>query len=223
MYRPGFKTERVVTTTFQQEFLNRLEDGKYTPVGKGSMMRLVEDVATDFDPSMLSETNSPFDFAIYGQGYFNVVVDGKRMLTRNGRFELDEEGYLILPGAGRVQGENGDVKLENDRFIVTESGQIYNEKGKLVDTLVISQPSENVQLEKFTRGLYSVTDEQFANGDIVPATESKVLQGVIEKSNVEINRELTMIIETQRNFQSCNNALKTIDQMNAKTASIAQL
>ena len=28
MDTPGFKTERVVTTTFQQEFLNRLEDGK---------------------------------------------------------------------------------------------------------------------------------------------------------------------------------------------------
>ena len=48
---------------------------------------------------------------------------------------------------------------------------------------------------------------------------TKVTQGALERSNVDFNREMTLAMETQRTFQSCSAALKTIDQMNQKTAS----
>ncbi|MEG1777545.1 MAG: flagellar hook basal-body protein [Angelakisella sp.] len=219
---PGFKSEDVVCTTFRQQLLTRIEGGKQTYVGKGSPIRLVEDVASRFDASMVEETGRPFDMTIAGEGYFNIMVGDRTMLTRNGNFDIDKEGYLILRGAGRVQGEKGDIEIGGSDFTVNSEGQIYNGKGKKVDKLLLSAPAEGVQLEKFTNGLYVVPQGQEATG-LSDVKDVSVIQRCIERSNVDMNRELTTVIETQRNFQSCNNALKVIDQMNQKTANIASL
>lgn len=216
---PGFKSEDVVCTTFEQTLLTRIEGGKRTPVGKGSPIRLVQDVASRFDASMLEETGRPFDMTIAGEGYFNIMVGGRRMLTRNGNFDMDEEGYLILRGAGRVQGKKGDIKVDGSSFTVSAEGEVTNGKGKRLDTLLLSRPAEGVTLEKFTNGLYVVPQGQEATA-LEDLDNLYVIQNCIERSNVDINRELTTVIETQRNFQSCNNALKVIDQMNQKTANM---
>lgn len=216
---PGFKSEDVVCTTFQQQLLTRIEGGQQTYIGKGSPIRLVEDVASRFDASMLEETGRPFDVAIAGEGYFNVMVGERRMLTRNGNFDIDEEGYLVLRGAGRVQGESGDLQVDGANFTITGEGEVLNARGRRIDDLLLSRPAEGTTLEKFTNGLYVVPQGQEETA-LEEVDGVYIIQNCIERSNVDMNRELTTVIETQRNFQSCNNALKTIDQMNQKTANM---
>ena len=94
---PGFKAERVVSTTFEQELLTRQERGNNGLLGKGSPVRLVQDVPSLFDPSLLKETNRPMDIAINGEGYFNIKsADEQQYMTRNGNFDIDDEGFLVL-------------------------------------------------------------------------------------------------------------------------------
>ena len=68
---PGFRASRVVSTTFDQEFMTRYErmNGP-SAIGVGSPIRVVSDVPTQFDPSSLEETGRPFDVAINGDGFF---------------------------------------------------------------------------------------------------------------------------------------------------------
>ena len=157
---PGYKSEQVVTTTFQQTLMTRLEGMNGGRIGKGSPIRLTEDVRSNFDASMLEDTERPFDMAIGGQGYFNIDVAGRRMLTRNGNFDMDEEGYLILRGAGRVLGEDGPIQVGNANFLVTQEGEVYNSRDRLVDRLRISLPTEEAEFEKFANGLYVVPQGQ---------------------------------------------------------------
>lgn len=223
MNTPGFKQETVVTTTFEQTLMTRMQGGSQTRIGKGSPIRLTEDVVSNFDASMLEDTGRPFDIAIGGEGYFNIEVNGRRMLTRNGNFDMDTEGYLILRGAGRVLGEKGPIKVDDANFLVSPDGQVINSKGRNLDSLLLSRPIEGTNVEKFTNGLYVVpqgTEEEVLE-DV--GGEVMVFQQMTERSNVDMNREMTAIIETQRNFQSCNNALKVLDQLNAKTAQIASM
>lgn len=219
MSTPGFKSEQVVSTTFQQTLLTRIEGNTRTPVGKGSPIRLVEDVISNFDANMLEETNRPYDLAIGGEAYFNIDVNGRTMYTRNGNFDMDNEGYLILRGAGRVLGEDGPIYLGDSEFSVAPDGQVYDSRGRKTDTLLLSRPIEGTQFEKFTNGLYVVPQGQEETSMEPAEGEIAVFQYMTERSNVDMNREMTMVIETQRNFQSCNNALKIIDEMNQKTAS----
>ena len=217
MNTPGFKAERVVSTAFEQQLLTRIEGGKRTVVGKGSPMKLVEDVPTTYDESLVRETLRPYDFAIMGEGYFNIQVGDQVMYTRNGNFDVDEEGFLILRGAGRVLGQRGEIEVGGSNFTVSPEGVIYNDRGRRVDTIAISQPREGVQMDKYANGLYSM-DDQRQETDMLLIRNAKVSQGYLESANIDLNREMTMVIETQRAFQSCSSALQLIDQMNQKTA-----
>ena len=46
-----------------------------------------------------------------------------------------------------------------------------------------------------------------------------VHQHNVELSNVDMNQELSTLVEVQRAFQSCSTALQTIDALNRKAAS----
>ncbi|MEG1687136.1 MAG: flagellar hook basal-body protein [Angelakisella sp.] len=215
---PGFKSEQVVSTTFEQTLLSRLEGANSGKIGKGTPIRLVQDVASNFDANMVEQTNRPYDLAIGGEGYFTVEVGEREMLTRNGNFDIDPDGYLVLRGAGRVLGEKGPIQIGGAEFTVTADGTVYDAKEKMLDRLLIQQTTQGAQLEKFANGLYTIPQGQEETA-LQQNPDVMVYQGFTERSNVDINREMTMVIETQRNFQTCNNALKMIDQMNQKTAS----
>ena len=48
--------------------------------------------------------------------------------------------------------------------------------------------------------------------------DTAVHQGKLEQSNIDINREYTLVMEAQRAFQSCSQAIKIVDSMNQKAA-----
>jgi flagellar basal-body rod protein FlgG len=213
---PGYRAQRMTLTTFQHELMIRKEAYGKTPIGTASPVTLVDDVATLHHSGLFQDTAHPFDIAIDGPGYF--VVQGNEAmpyLTRGGQFNMDEEGFLILPGQGRVMGLDGAIQVGSGPFRVAEDGTITNEAGRRIGALQIVSPPDVSQLTRFDNGLY-----QLQNLDSIEQAEGlRVLQGVIEKSNVDYNREMTLLIETQRAFQSCSSALQMIDAMNRKAAS----
>lgn len=224
---PGFRAERVVTETFDHELLTRMERGNTAVVGSGSPIRIVRDVPVNFDSSSLAETGRPFDMAIEGHGFFNVLkaavedengaetAPEQTLLTRNGNFELDGEGYLVLPGIGRVLGQKGEIKLGSAYFSVSKEGVITDARGRRVDTLLVTEPIQGAALEKTGTGLYTVEDLE----NNTRRAKANVLQGVIENPNIDINREYSLVMEAQRAFQACSSAIKIVDAMNQKAAS----
>lgn len=211
---PGFKEERVVTTTFKQELMARKENGKKIPIGTGDPIRLVEDVISDLNSSSLEQTNRPFDIAIVGNGFFNIEGENQKFLTRNGNFNIDEEGFLVLKGAGRVLGQEDPIQVSSSDFTVLSDGTVRDSEGMIIDTLFITQPDEGEQLVKFTNGLYIAPEEQ----EQLDVREYNTQQNHLETANYDINREYTLIMEAQRSFQACSSALKMLDSVNQKTA-----
>lgn len=214
---PGFRSERVVTTTFEQEMLTRIENGNTGMIGSGSPIRIVDQVVSDFGSGMLEQTDRPFDFAINGEGYFAVRGTDNIYLTRNGAFSLDAEGYLALEGIGRVIGEKGDIYIGSSDFSVTGDGYIYDENGYLINRFYIAPAQQAEGLQRTENGLYVLEGELGPAQQIVPEG-TEIMQYFIEKSNVDINRELSLIMEAQRNFQALSRILQGIDEINHKSA-----
>lgn len=224
---PGFKTERVVSSTFQQDLLMCQEGYNKSSIGKGDAIKVVEDVPTQFDESFIKPTDRPFDLAIQGEGYFTVKdSEGKQYLTRNGQFDIDDNGYLVLPNVGRVQGSKGDIKIGGSDFTVNSEGNVYNSKDRMVGTLQIVGVTADANLEKFPNGMFQVPGGEGIPGDTAGLYEVKspvIGQGILESSNTNFNREVALLMETQRTFQSCSKALMMIDEIDQKTANIASL
>ena len=212
----GYKAQRMVQSTYEHNFLTRLEDGIYHRIGEGDPVVYTDVVETITDESYLRETENPYDMALVGEGYFNIAGNNGTYLTRNGNFNIDAEGYLVLEGIGRVQGRNGSLLVKGADYSITPHGLVYNSEGVYVDRLLISKPVDGTQVKKIDNGMF--TAEQT---DIVDVTT--VYQNHLEQSNVDMNEEYTGLIEAQRALQACASALKMVDNINAKAATISSI
>lgn len=215
---PGFRASRVVTTTFDHELLTRIEGYNTGRIGVGSPIRKVEDVLVDFSPESLEETYRPYDMALDGIGYFNIQSEdgANQYLTRNGNFDLDDRNRLVLPGQGLVLGENGPIELRTSDFTVETDGSVYDDTGALVDKLLLTIPPEGTDIQYLTNGLYTVADMA---ANLPVDQDTHVIQGWLERNNININQEYTMVMEAQRAFQACSSALQIIDKIDQKSAS----
>jgi flagellar basal-body rod protein FlgF len=214
---PGFRSERVVTTTFEQEMLTRIENGNTAVIGRGSPLRIMDQVVSDFGSGILEQTDRPFDFAINGEGYFAIQGTDNVYLTRNGNFKLDGEGYLELEGIGRVLGKNGEIYIGSSDFDVTSDGYIYDGYGNRVNRLFIVSAQQAEGLQRTENGLY-IAEEALDFGEANMPEGTEIMQYFLEKSNVNINRELSLIMEAQRNFQALSKILQGMDEINRKSA-----
>ncbi len=213
---PGYQAQRTVSSTFDMELLIRQEGGKIQlGPGYASVEAIVDDVLDIYGGGSITETGVETDMAIGGEGFFNIIgEDGNRYLTRNGSFHIDAEGYLELEGYGRVSGTNGQaLRVGPHGFYVNHFGEVFNVEGQAVGTLQITAPNEGEQLARMDNGLF-----QLENGQGRNAEDYQIVQRSIELSNVDLNREMTYLIESQRAFQNCGSALQIIDSMNQKAA-----
>ncbi|MBP1568748.1 MAG: flagellar hook-basal body complex protein [Oscillospiraceae bacterium] len=210
----GYRAQRMVSTTYEHNFLTRLENGVYHSIGEGDPAIYTEEVETIFDESYLKETENPYDMALVGRGYFNIAGNNATYLTRNGNFNIDAEGYLVLEGIGRVQGRNCDLRVGGSDYTITPHGLVYDNEGVFVDRILVTAPAEGTAIKKFDNGMF-VAD---AAEDIDAPT---VYQNHLEQSNVDMNEEYTGLIEAQRALQACASALKMVDKINEKAAGLS--
>ncbi len=217
---PGYRASRVVSSTFEQELMTRLEGSNTEHIGSTAQIQVVSEVPTRFDPSSLEETGRPMDLALEGEGFFNVQAEdadgnaGQTYLTRNGDFELDATGRLVLSGVGVVLGQKGAIQVNDSKFTVSADGSVYNSKGKYVDKLLVTIPPEGTKISQQANGFYTTEDMQ-AN---INVTGTLVRQGMLENSNIDLNREYTLVMEAQRALQASSSALQIIDGIDQKAA-----
>lgn len=212
---PGYRSERVVVSSFEQELMIRREQQGVEVLGDGTgaTAAVVGDTVTLFSGGTLKPTDRGLDAAINGEGFFNITgADGVNYLTRNGGFDIDEQGYLILPGLGRVVGENGAILVGGSDIAIREDGSIENAGGELLGRLLITAPDENTALERQANGMFT------SQAPLVAAQAFQVVPKYLELSNGDMNQEMTNLLAAQRAFQNCSSALEIIDALDRKAA-----
>lgn len=208
---PGFKSDQLLQGTFRDEILYRFDKGGRTPIGMTSRINTAEGVATDQTQGTLRATERDLDVALSGKGFFAVQSGQGTVYTRNGSFNVDNEGYLVIQGLGRVQGQNGSIKVNTDDLIVTEQGYVLRKDGsETYGRLQIVDFADYGQLEKTANGAFRAGGQpQNANGTVVK-------QGYLEDSNVSMVQEMTNMMSGQRSLQSSAQLLKMYDQLSGK-------
>ncbi len=215
---PGFKSDEFITTTFRNEMFSRYgninhNDGE--ELGTTSSMITAGDVTvTDYTQGIFDPTDMSMDFALTGPGFFQVqTVDGV-MYTRDGSFVMDDEGYVALQHAGRVLGDDNqpiyigttDIQALDDGTILTEDGNTVLGRIGVVDF----EDYNGIQKSK-QEGLFTVI------GGAQPApTDTPIQWKTLERSNVDMVKEMTNMMSSQRALQSAAQVLKMYDQLLGK-------
>ncbi|MEI8216989.1 MAG: flagellar hook basal-body protein [Eubacteriales bacterium] len=215
---PGYKSQMTVGLSFGEHMVSRInggEDGAGETIGNTTDMKIINSDYMDLTQGSLETTGRSVDMGISGEGYF-LIKDDKNveMITKNGQFAMDKDGFLTLPGVGFVMNESkGKIKLNSTAFSVDSAGNITDSKG-LKEKLFIGKPSATSTIVKVGAGVLTSKDA-FAQVD---GKTTNVVQGCLEKSNVDMAVEMTRIIAAQGNFQSCTQILKIYDRINEITA-----
>lgn len=170
--------------------------------------RLSEEVI-DMSQGSFQKTGNPLDLAIRGDGFFKVQKGGETHLTRNGVFTVSSEGILVTEQGYPVMAGGGEVNLPpRSKVTVDGEGVIYAD-GQEIARLDFVQPSDMRAMKKEGENLF--TNE----GGEIPA-EGEIVQGYIEKSNVEVVNEMVAMIECQRSFEMYQKMITTTDQLDQK-------
>jgi flagellar basal-body rod protein FlgG len=202
----GYKKEQVTTTTFGSMVINRL-DSQQTELGSVTLMSIADTLNTIHSQGTLKETERTLDFAIRGEGLFAIQGEGGVMYTRNGSFDVDNEGFLTCGDLGRVMGQNGPIQIGTDGFTADESGNLYV-NGAFVDKIAVYNFEEYNALKNAADGLFTSVGGQ---GTLMDT--ASVLWKTLEGSNVDAAEEMTNAISTQRQIQACSQAIKMYDEI----------
>ncbi|MFQ5972032.1 MAG: flagellar basal-body rod protein FlgF [Alphaproteobacteria bacterium] len=149
-------------------------------------------------PGALEPTASPLDVAIEGQGYFVVETEEGPRYTRDGAFRLDADGQLVTSAGAPVMSEGdlpiifapgeSDIQISADGTVSTENGEI----GKL--RIVTFEDEQDMR----PLGSALLSTDQIP----LEAPDARVLQGVLEGSNVRPVVEITRMIDVMRTYQA---------------------
>lgn len=221
----GYKGDNLVMGTFGEHLtirMNAYQQTTHHPVNNGVYMQIVDEKYIDYEQGGFESTTRPMDMAIKGDGFFVVNTNaGEQLLTRDGQFSLDEEGYLVLPGFGRVQGQGGDILIGTADFVVDQFGGIftYDEEGvrQDIDRLQLAIPNDYDNLDKVYNSMYTTDDFFLFDPDGAPEDYEGdlpvIMHYTLERSNVNMSDEMTRMIASQRQLQSCSQIVKMYDEM----------
>jgi flagellar basal-body rod protein FlgF len=197
----GFKRE----TPMFEELLAQVE----ADTGALSEVAFVRDwgVIRDMTSGPLLQTGAALDVAVEGAGMLVVRTAQGERYTRDGHMKLDATGRIVTANGDPVLGDAGeitvppgetDIQIASDGTVSTKSGVV----GRL--RLVGFPPGA---LHKEGSNLYS------ADAAPEPAANTRVLQGMVERSNVEPVLEMTKMIEVLRAYQHSTETLNATDDL----------
>lgn len=198
MSTPGYRSQNMV-------FQEYLKDGGNDPLGETSMVSSYGQYQnTQAGP--LRQTGAPLDLALQGPGYFGIQTNDGTMYTRAGNFQINANGELTT-GTGQLVASagGGTISIPTDarEIVITKSGAVATDQGQ-IGQLMVQEFADLQALEPMGNGLYRDPD-----GAGVPATETQVIQGAIEGSNVTPVLEMTRMIDVLRAYQTTHKAMTT--------------
>jgi flagellar basal-body rod protein FlgG len=220
------------------------EVGRLTPnglrVGYGTRTGLTQLV---MEQGQATQTGNPFDLMIQGKGFFQVGYPSQTAgapdevkYTRDGNFHLspnpNKQGsyHLVNANGGYLLDKSGQPIELDDQYEVSiqSNGQIHlkNKDGKGTPFVSTQQVAivdiQNPHILKNAGGNEYVIDTtvlpEGASAadyvDMINPEEVQMVSGYLEGSNVDLTKEMTDLMTSQRGFQMNSRAVSYADQMN---------
>lgn len=153
-------------------------------------------------------TGAPFHMAIEGEGFFLVETPDGQALSRAGNFLRSDTGDLVTPDGHRlldaggaavfVPPDSADVTLARDGTLSAD--------GQPLTRVGLWRPVDPTDLNRQAGALF------VTRSGVEPMDEGVILQGQIERSNVEPVTQIARMIEVQRAYELGQSFLDAEDQ-----------
>lgn len=206
----GYKAD---TPTFKAYFERELYRIKPEPenrrvdvrkIGSLEQAVILDEVHTNFSQGVVEQTNVPTHLALEGQGFFAVRKGEEVLYTRNGEFIRDSLGRLVNTQGYYLLDVNGQEIRVPEKISVSGEGNIIDETGNIIGTVGVYDLESP---RKIGESLY------FGNAQRMPVENFRILSGYVEKSNVNVVREMVKLIEAHRHYEVTSKAIVVHDEL----------
>lgn len=189
----------MTTTGFKAQTL--LLEPAPRDAGASRPLAFVQDIGAvrETDPGPMTPTGNPLDLALDGPGYFVVDTPDGMRYTRAGQFQLNPFNELVTAAGDPVLDDGGaPIALPGDAMSVTvaANGTISSADDGAIGRIGVVAFDDEQALRKVGGGLYQ-TDQLPA-----PADGARLVQGMLEGSNVQPVLEMTEMMATVRAYES---------------------
>jgi len=193
--------------------------GSATASGASAVAGVAQaDVAPLDNQGQIDRTGNLADLAIEGAGFVELMGPaGKTLLWRGGALRILEDGRLatsaglVLKAAITVPREAVAIAIDANGLVRAQQQDGLNEEIGRIE-LVKSQDSSAIL--RAGGGVYEVADTAHLDAG-APGDEGfgLLVQGAIERSNVDLNREMIDLLISQRAYAANAQVLKAADEL----------
>jgi flagellar basal-body rod protein FlgF len=206
----GFKADNAI---FQEFLAPRARENRFNLPDRRPSFVIDRGTFHELGQGPIQPTGNPLDLAIDGNAFLVVQTPAGERYTRNGALQINSTGELVTADGSRVMGDGGPIvfqQLDRD-IVVSADGRISVTEGASTKTeslrgkLRLVSFANPQRLQKDGANTFSAPAGMNPTAD----AKAKVLQGVVEKSNVNGITEMTRMIEITRAYQDIANMLRS--------------
>lgn len=189
----GFKAENLL---FEEYVMPVARDQNFPTINQP--LSYVQDWATMHDMSggAMVQTGNELDVALNGTGFFAVQTGAGERWTKSGAFQISSNGTLVDASGNPVLGEGGPIQFgpEETGILIATDGSVSSSAG----------PKDRLRLVEFAnvQDLTREGSNLYAGGTPVAATNTRAMQGFVERSNVSGVSEMAEMIRVTRSYES---------------------
>jgi flagellar basal-body rod protein FlgG len=204
--------------------------GNILPVG----IELGTGVKTVGTPRLMSQgnltaTGNSLDLAVRGDGFFKILMpDGTFSYTRDGSFNLDNQGRIVTAEGNLVQ-PGLTIPATATSITINEQGQVSvtlpgSTTATLVGQLTLTRFVNEAGLQAIGDNLFVETPASGTPQDGQPDLNGygNIQQGNLEQSNVDAVTEMSNLITAQRAYEMNSKVITAADQMLQTTSNMWQ-
>ncbi len=211
----GYKEDTLVSKSFDEMTLVNHDNyvngvSKKQVLGDISLGTRIDEVNTNFKQGTFISTENNSDFAINGNGFFEVKdYNGNTYYSRDGSFKVNSQGYLVTNAGHNVMGINNatgalePINVGNGKINITPANDIYID-GVNKYKFSIKDFNDYKSLKKAGDNLYS-------GDNPINANNYYIKQGYVEGSNVDYISTMAETMETIKEFEANQKIIQTID------------
>jgi len=161
---------------------------------------------TDFLSTLngsMRQTGNPLDFAISGNGWFQIETPVGQIITRDGRFDMSLEGELITLDGNRVLDSGGaPIQLNTNLGAPTvgRDGGVFQDAQRVGQIGIFTADFSQGYQRAGSLGVIPVIPPEA----VVDQTEIGITQGYLEDSNVNPLSEMSQLIMVSRAFENAS-------------------
>jgi flagellar basal-body rod protein FlgF len=186
---------------------------KLTPVKNARDVGVVARQATDFSHGSIRETSRSLDVSLEGDGFLVVQTARGERFTRQGSLTLDNSGQLVTLAGDLIVGEGGPITVPPGEVTIGDDGTV-TANGQVAGRLKLVRFADaNQALTKEGGSLFKGTGRQ----PPTEASDTRVVQGTLEMSNVNSLTEMVAMMQNTREFESLQKAVSMMMNEVGKT------